>query len=54
MRQAEAQAAQRNLTIEDGWNYFLYGWTQVIAEVFEIELTDAMFKQLAAAAQRPA
>ena len=56
MRQAQAQAAQRNLTIEDGWNYFLHGWTQVIAEVFQIELTDVMFKQLAAAAaaHRPA
>ena len=56
MRQAQAQAAQRNLTIEDGWNYFLHGWTQVIVEVFQIELTDVMFKQLAAAAaaHRPA
>ena len=56
MRLAEAQAAQRNLTIEDGWKYFLHGWTQVVAEVFRIELTDAMFKQLAAAAaaHRPA
>ena len=56
MRQAQAQAAQRNLTIEDGWKYFLHGWTQVVAEVFRIELTDVMFKQLtaAAAAHRPA
>ena len=34
MHQAEAQKARRGLTIEDGWMYFIYGWTQVIAEVF--------------------
>jgi shikimate 5-dehydrogenase len=31
---AEAQAAARGLKTFDGWNYFLHGWTQVIAEVF--------------------
>jgi shikimate 5-dehydrogenase len=33
--QARAQAAQ-GLQIEDGWTYFIHGWTQVIAEVFDI------------------
>ncbi|MDE2819726.1 MAG: shikimate dehydrogenase [Chloroflexota bacterium] len=50
MRQAEAQAAERDLTIEDGWNYFLHGWTGVIAEVFQIELSEVVFEQLRAAA----
>ncbi len=36
--QARAQAVERNLQIEDGWTYFLHGWTQVIAEVFDIEI----------------
>ncbi len=56
LRQAEARAEERNLTIEDGWNYFLHGWTQVIAEVFQIELSDEVFEQLgtAAATHRPA
>ena len=36
--QARAQAARRNLTIVDGWTYFIHGWTQVIAEVFAIEI----------------
>jgi len=36
--QARAQQAQRQLHIEDGWVYFLHGWTQVIAEVFDIEI----------------
>ncbi len=35
---AEAQAAGSGLTSFDGWNYFLHGWTQVIAEVFDIEI----------------
>lgn len=40
--QARAQAATRNLTIVDGWTYFIHGWTQVIAEVFHITIgTDA-------------
>ena len=25
-------------SIEDGWSYFLHGWTQVIAEVFHIDI----------------
>lgn len=55
MRQAREQAAERDLTIEDGWNYFLQGWTHVIAQVFNIELSNRMFEKLAAiaAAYRP-
>lgn len=55
-RQAERQQSERSLTIEDGWVYFLHGWTQVIAEVFDIELTPELFAQLdeAASALRPA
>lgn len=36
-RQAEKQAAAKNLHIEDGWIYFIHGWTQVIAEVFHLD-----------------
>lgn len=40
--QARAQAAARDLAILDGWTYFIHGWTQVIAEVFDITIgTDA-------------
>ena len=35
---AEAQAAEAGLLTFDGWNYFLHGWTQVIAEVFAIDI----------------
>ena len=27
-----------NLQIEDGWIYFIHGWTRVIAEVFHIDI----------------
>ena len=38
LQQARAQAAQRDLQVEDGWTYFVYGWTRVIAEVFRIDI----------------
>ncbi|CAN7367207.1 shikimate dehydrogenase [Rhizobium sp. LjRoot30] len=36
--QARSQEAKRDLKIVDGWTYFLHGWTQVIAEVFHIDI----------------
>lgn len=39
MHQAEAQREERGLQIENGWTYFIHGWTQVIAEVFHIDIT---------------
>ena len=36
--QARDQEAERDLKIVDGWTYFLHGWTQVIAEVFHIDI----------------
>jgi len=36
--QAKAQKTARNLTIEDGWVYFIHGWTRVIAEVFHLDI----------------
>ena len=50
LRQAETQARALNLTIADGWLYFLRGWTEVIAEVFDLTLDPAAFAQLRAAA----
>lgn len=46
LKQAARQQSLRNLTIEDGWIYFLHGWTQVIAEVLEFDLTPAVFDEL--------
>ena len=36
--QAKAQQRQRGLRIEDGWVYFLHGWTRVISDVFDVEI----------------
>ena len=36
--QARAQREARHLQVEDGWTYFIHGWTQVIAEVFHIAI----------------
>ena len=38
MHQAEEQKQGRALHVEDGWTYFIHGWTQVIAEVFHIDI----------------
>lgn len=38
LAQARAQRQSRHLRIEDGWSYFIHGWTQVIAEVFHIAI----------------
>lgn len=47
---ARAQEAEQDLVVADGWRYFLHGWTEVIAEVFEIEMSPAVFASLAAIA----
>lgn len=52
LRQARAQEAERGLTVVDGWRYFIHGWSQVIAEVFELELTGETLARLSAAAAR--
>ncbi len=37
--QARAQQKERGLRIEDGWVYFIHGWTHVIAEVFNVAIS---------------
>lgn len=39
--QARRQEASQQLQIEDGWTYFIYGWTRVIAEVFHVAIPTA-------------
>src|SRR5690606_29382675 len=36
--QAKSQQQSRKLQIEDGWVYFLHGWTRVISDVFSVEI----------------
>jgi shikimate dehydrogenase len=56
LEQARRQEVARRLEIHDGWRYFLHGWSEVIAEVFDLELAPERFERLAEAAepQRPA
>ncbi len=46
MHQAEANKDRCALTIEDGWMYFIYGWTQVIAEVFHTPILGEKLREL--------
>ena len=38
MDQANAQKESRSLQVEDGWVYFVHGWTAVIEEVFDLDI----------------
>ena len=51
LHHARAQAAARELHVEDGWLYFLHGWSAVIAEVFDVELPSERFERLRATAE---
>lgn len=51
LHQARQQEAERDLTVEDGWLYFVHGWSEVIAEVFDVELTPERFQQLESEAE---
>ena len=35
------------MTVIDGWMYFIYGWTQVIADVFHTEILGERLKRCA-------
>lgn len=54
--QARRQQAARGLRVEDGWTYFIHGWTQVIAEVFHVAIPTSGpgFEELSRIAQRAA
>jgi shikimate dehydrogenase len=51
LRQARGQERTRDLRVEDGWLYFLHGWSEVIAEVFHVELTPERFESLSTEAE---
>ncbi|HWK26430.1 MAG TPA: hypothetical protein VNS09_07710 [Solirubrobacter sp.] len=50
--QARAQASARALTVVDGWQYFINGWSAVIAEVYGIDLDRSARHRLGALAER--
>lgn len=44
--QSLAQVESHNVKVEDGWLYFVHGWTQVVAQVLHFDLTPALFDRL--------
>jgi shikimate dehydrogenase len=51
MHQALAQRESRGVKVEDGWLYFIHGWTQVIAQVYGIDIEADMLARLSDIAQ---
>ncbi len=49
--QALAQQDARELIVVEGWRYFIHGWSQVVADVFDVTLTPEIVDRLAAAAE---
>ena len=50
LHQSLAQVNSRNVKVEDGWIYFVHGWTQVVAQVLHFDLTPELFERLNQAA----
>ena len=50
LHQSLAQVESRHVKVEDGWIYFVHGWTQVVAQVLHFDLTPALFARLNEAA----
>lgn len=50
MHQALRQVESRELKVEDGWIYFVHGWSQVVAQVLHVDLTPEVFARLERAA----
>ena len=46
MHQALRQKERKNLYVEDGWIYFIHGWTQVVAEVFHTDISGERFRRI--------
>jgi shikimate dehydrogenase len=46
LHQARAQQQERTLTVEDGWTYFIHGWTAVVAEAFDIGIDGPTLERL--------
>ncbi|WP_288873758.1 shikimate dehydrogenase [uncultured Microbacterium sp.] len=51
LHQAEAQQDGRALHVVNGWRYFIHGWSQVVADVFDLDLTPETVERLAEAAE---
>ena len=52
LKQALRQQAKRGLHVEDGWRYFVHGWTQAVAEVFDVPMPPETVDRLGQIAAR--
>jgi shikimate dehydrogenase len=52
LHQARRQQDERSLHVEDGWRYFVHGWTQAVAEVFDVPMPAATVDELGRIATR--
>ena len=46
LQQAKARQSDQQLTVVDGWGYFLHGWTQVMAHVLHVHIDSSRFAKL--------
>ena len=46
LQQARAQQAAQTLTVADGWDYFVHGWSQVISHVLHVQIDPPLFTHL--------
>ncbi len=51
LHQANRQKEARRLHVEDGWYYFLLGWSEVVGTIFDVPITPEKFALLAQAAE---
>jgi shikimate 5-dehydrogenase len=51
LRQARGQPVERHVRVADGWDYFLRGWAEHIAQVLHVELSDEQYGRLARLAE---
>ena len=52
LAQARAQQDRRELFVEDGWRYFVHGWSSVVADVFDLDMPHERVEELSAVAAR--
>ncbi|MFW6203393.1 MAG: shikimate dehydrogenase family protein [Actinomycetota bacterium] len=50
LHQARRQARERALHVEDGWTYFIHGWSAVVGEAFDVDIDEATLQRLSEAA----
>lgn len=50
--QALRQRDRRGLQVEDGWRYFVHGWSQAVAEVFAVPMPPETVDELGRVAER--